>query len=54
MTIGFGIVGCGMISNFHARAIADVRARNWSRASILELNPLKSSLRRTAAKRTPT
>lgn len=25
MTIGFGIVGCGMISNFHARAIADVR-----------------------------
>jgi len=24
MTIGFGIVGCGMISNFHARAIADV------------------------------
>jgi UDP-N-acetyl-2-amino-2-deoxyglucuronate dehydrogenase len=25
MAIGFGIVGCGMISNFHARAIADVR-----------------------------
>ena len=25
MTIGFGIVGCGMISNFHARAIADIR-----------------------------
>ena len=25
MTIGFGIVGCGMISRFHARAIADVR-----------------------------
>src|SRR4029078_4410322 len=25
MTYGFGIVGCGMISNFHARAIADVR-----------------------------
>ncbi|HEX5472912.1 MAG TPA: Gfo/Idh/MocA family oxidoreductase, partial [Lacipirellulaceae bacterium] len=25
MTIGFGIVGCGMISSFHARAIADVR-----------------------------
>ena len=23
MTIGFGIIGCGMISNFHARAIAD-------------------------------
>ncbi len=25
MTIGFGIVGCGMISNFHACAVADVR-----------------------------
>jgi len=25
MTIGFGIVGCGMIAHFHARAIADVR-----------------------------
>jgi UDP-N-acetyl-2-amino-2-deoxyglucuronate dehydrogenase len=25
MTIGFGIIGCGMIANFHARAIADVR-----------------------------
>jgi predicted dehydrogenase len=25
MTIGFGIVGCGMISNFHAKAIADVK-----------------------------
>ncbi|MFO0790269.1 MAG: Gfo/Idh/MocA family oxidoreductase [Pirellulales bacterium] len=25
MTLGFGIVGCGMISNFHARAIAEVR-----------------------------
>jgi len=25
MTFGFGIVGCGMISQFHARAIADVR-----------------------------
>src|SRR4029078_8203649 len=25
MTHGFGIVGCGMFSNFHARAIADVR-----------------------------
>ncbi len=24
MAIGFGIVGCGMISHFHARAIADV------------------------------
>ena len=24
MTIGIGIVGCGMIANFHARAIADV------------------------------
>lgn len=25
MPIGFGIVGCGMIANFHARAIADIR-----------------------------
>ena len=25
MAIGFGIIGCGMISHFHARAIADVR-----------------------------
>lgn len=25
MPIGFGIVGCGMIANFHAKAIADIR-----------------------------
>jgi predicted dehydrogenase len=25
MTLGFGIIGCGMISAFHARAIAEVR-----------------------------
>ena len=25
MSLGFGIIGCGMIANFHARAIADVR-----------------------------
>ncbi len=25
MAIGFGIIGCGMISGFHARALADVR-----------------------------
>src|SRR4051794_5121527 len=25
MAFGFGIIGCGMISNFHAKAIADVR-----------------------------
>ncbi len=25
MSIGFGIIGCGMIAHFHARAIADVR-----------------------------
>jgi len=25
MALGFGIIGCGMISNFHARAIGDVR-----------------------------
>ena len=25
MAIGFGIVGCGMISRFHARAVEDIR-----------------------------
>ncbi len=25
MAYGFGIVGCGMIANFHARAVADIR-----------------------------
>ena len=25
MKHGFGVIGCGMIANFHARAIADVR-----------------------------
>ncbi len=25
MAVGFGIIGCGMIANFHARAIEDVR-----------------------------
>jgi len=25
MAFGFGIIGCGMISNFHAKAIADIR-----------------------------
>jgi predicted dehydrogenase len=25
MTIGFGIIGCGMIARFHARAIAEIR-----------------------------
>jgi UDP-N-acetyl-2-amino-2-deoxyglucuronate dehydrogenase len=25
MTLGFGVIGCGMISHFHARAIRDVR-----------------------------
>jgi predicted dehydrogenase len=25
MALGFGIIGCGMIANFHAKAIADVR-----------------------------
>ena len=25
MPVGFGIVGCGMISRFHAKAIADIR-----------------------------
>src|SRR5437870_9807369 len=25
MAIGFGIIGCGMISRFHAKAVADIR-----------------------------
>ena len=25
MAIGFGIVGCGMISRFHAKAVEDIR-----------------------------
>ena len=25
MAVGFGIIGCGMISRFHARAIADIK-----------------------------
>ena len=25
MALGFGIIGCGLISDFHALAIADVR-----------------------------
>ena len=25
MAVGFGIIGCGMIANFHARAIHDIR-----------------------------
>ncbi len=25
MALGFGIVGCGMIAKFHARAIADIK-----------------------------
>ena len=25
MATGFGVIGCGMIANFHARAIADIR-----------------------------
>ena len=25
MAVGFGIIGCGMIANFHAKAIADIR-----------------------------
>ena len=25
MAFGFGIIGCGMIANFHAKAIADVK-----------------------------
>ncbi|MCP4476471.1 MAG: Gfo/Idh/MocA family oxidoreductase [Planctomycetaceae bacterium] len=29
MAIGFGIVGCGMISNFHARAIEEIRGAKF-------------------------
>lgn len=25
MAVGFGVIGCGMIANFHAKAIADIR-----------------------------
>src|SRR5688500_12755021 len=25
MALGFGVIGCGMIANFHAKAIADLR-----------------------------
>src|SRR5688500_20189915 len=25
MTIGFGIIGCGMIARFHAKAVADIK-----------------------------
>lgn len=28
MAYGFGIVGCGMIANFHAKAIADIKGAN--------------------------
>lgn len=28
MAIGFGIIGCGMIADFHAKAIADIRGAN--------------------------
>ena len=24
-TFGFGFIGCGMIANFHARAVGDIR-----------------------------
>ncbi len=29
MAFGFGIVGCGMISHFHAKAIKDIRGANF-------------------------
>ena len=29
MALGFGIVGCGMISSFHARAINDIRGAKF-------------------------
>ena len=29
MALGFGVIGCGMIANFHAKAIADIRDASW-------------------------
>ncbi len=29
MAYGFGIVGCGMIANFHARAVAEFAVHRW-------------------------
>ena len=28
MATGFGIVGCGMIANFHAKALGDIKGAN--------------------------
>ena len=33
MAIGFGVIGCGMIANFHAKAIGDIRGAHWPPAS---------------------
>ena len=30
MPVGFGIIGCGMISNFHSKALADIRGAKLS------------------------
>ena len=40
MAIGFGIIGCGMISRFHARAIADVRGAKL--VACFDRNPASS------------
>ena len=29
MAVGFGIVGCGMISHFHAKAIGEIRGAKF-------------------------
>ena len=38
MAVGFGIIGCGMIANFHARAIADIRGANFTNAILRGAN----------------
>ena len=30
MAIGFGIIGCGMISRFHAKAVADIKGLRFA------------------------
>ena len=43
MATGFGIIGCGMISRFHAKAVADIKGRRSSLASTRSLRPPTSS-----------
>jgi diguanylate cyclase (GGDEF)-like protein/PAS domain S-box-containing protein len=41
--VGFGVIGCGMIANFHAKAIAELRG---ARAEVLALRVAAASERR--------